>query len=94
MSTKLTEEENQALFNFPCEFPFKVMGLTHDSFKAEITAIIKKHVPSLKESAVSVKPSKNGTYTALTATFIAESREQLDNLYREVTVHPSVKMVL
>ena len=94
MNKKLNDEENQALFNFPCEFPLKVMGLTSESFKSDLITIVKKHVPNLDEEKVTIKPSKNGKYTALTATFIAQSRDQLDELYTEVNTHPSVKMVL
>ncbi|MDX8387575.1 MAG: DUF493 domain-containing protein [Ghiorsea sp.] len=94
MNKKLNDEENQALFNFPCEFPLKVMGLTSESFKHDMMSIVKKHIPNLDEAQVTTKPSKNGKYTAFTATFIATSRQQLDDLYREVTAHSSVKMVL
>ncbi len=87
-------EEDQAIFNFPCAFPLKVMGLSSDYFESDIVVIVRKHVPDLGEAAVSVKPSKNGKYTSLTVTFTAQSREQLDNLYREVTAHPDVRMVL
>ena len=88
-----TEQENQGL-TFPCEFPIKIMGLTTDSFETELVMIVRKHVPNLGEGAVKSRPSKNGKYTSVTVTFTAQSREQLDNLYREVNSHPDVRMVL
>ncbi len=90
----MIQEEQQAVLTFPCTFPFKVMGLSSGSFETEMVVIARKHVPDLGEGAVTSKPSKNGKYTAVTITFTAQSREQLDNLYLEVNTHPDVRMVL
>ncbi len=89
----MTDEQQPAL-TFPCEFPFKVMGLSTDTFESDMIVIIRKHVPQLGEGAVTTRPSKNGKYTAITVTFTAHSREQLDRLYLEVNAHPDVRMVI
>jgi putative lipoic acid-binding regulatory protein len=41
-----------------------------------------------------MRTSRNGTYLSVTATIRAESRPQLDALYRELSSHPLVKVVL
>jgi putative lipoic acid-binding regulatory protein len=41
-----------------------------------------------------MRPSSKGNYLGLTVTVLAVNREQLDNLYRELSAHPMVKMVL
>jgi putative lipoic acid-binding regulatory protein len=41
-----------------------------------------------------MRASREGNYLSVTATINATSREQLDNLYRELTSHPMVAMVL
>jgi putative lipoic acid-binding regulatory protein len=41
-----------------------------------------------------VRPSAKGTYTGLTVTVRATSREMLDKLYTELSGHPMVKVVL
>jgi len=79
---------------FPCHFPLKVMGVNNDSFEQDMVVIVRKHVSNLGEGAVSSKPSKTGKYLALTISFTAQSKEQLDNLYREINTHPDVKMML
>ena len=79
---------------FPCNFPLKVMGINNDTFENEIVMIVRKHIPSLGEGAVSSKPSKTGKYLALTISFTAQNKEELDNLYREINAHPDVKMTL
>jgi len=86
--------DEESVMIFPCEFPFKVMGLNTPTFESEMVMITRKHVSNLGEGAVRSNPSKNGKYIAVTITFIAHSREQLDNLYREATAHPDVRMVL
>jgi len=90
----MQQPEQETLMTFPCSFPFKVMGLNTSTFEESMLQIIKKHIPSLDASNKYQKPSKNGKYIALTVTFIADSKEQLDNLYREITAHPEVRMVL
>jgi len=87
-------KKEQAIMTFPCTFPIKVMGLQSDEFESAIVMIARKHISKLGEGAVQTKPSKNGKYLAITITFQAESREQLDNLYREITARDDVKMVL
>jgi putative lipoic acid-binding regulatory protein len=40
------------------------------------------------------RPSKAGNYLGLTVTITATSRQQLDELYRTLSTHPMVKVVL
>ncbi len=86
--------EKQSLLTFPCEFPIKVMGVNHKGFESAMVMIARQHVPNLGEGAVRSQPSKTGKYLAVTITIQAQSREQLDNLYRELSAHDDVKMVL
>ena len=89
------QEPNAELcMTFPCAFPLKVMGTNNDTFENEVVMIVRKHIPSLGEGAVSSKPSKTGKYLAITINFTANSKEELDNLYREIHTHPDVKMTL
>ncbi len=89
------QEPNAELcMTFPCTFPLKVVGTNNDTFENDIVMIVRKHIPSLGEGAVSSKPSKTGKYLALTITFTADSKAQLDDLYREINAHPDVKMTL
>jgi len=81
-------------FEFPCSFPIKVFGLDEDEFETLIVSIIRRHVPELYPENVSSRLSHGGKYLAVTATFIADSREQLDALYMELSAHERVLMVL
>ncbi len=84
----------ESALTFPCRFPVKVMGINSSRFEADIVMIVRKHVPDLGEGAVHSRPSSNASYLAVTVTFTARSRKQLDALYQELTAHPDVKFVL
>lgn len=84
----------ETLLEFPCQFPVKAMGVNSSSFENDMVMIARQHIPQLGKAAVRSKPSSNGKYLSVTITFTAESREQIDNLYRAINAHPEVKMVL
>lgn len=82
------------LFQFPCEFPLKVMGRRSDDFRSIVLGIVQKHAGTIAADKIEERPSKDGTYLSLTCTFQAQSREQLDALYRELTACERVLVVL
>ncbi len=79
------DEEQQTLFEFPCEFPIKAMGKTGDELEMAVLGIINRHVEDLIEGAVKFNQSSNGKYTSITITFTAQSKGQLDTIYLELT---------
>jgi putative lipoic acid-binding regulatory protein len=48
----------------------------------------------MADSSVRTRTSADGNFLALTYTVVASSREQLDNIYRELTACKSVLMAL
>jgi putative lipoic acid-binding regulatory protein len=83
-----------SLFEFPCDFPLKVMGQRNDGFTAAVLEVVQRHAPEFDAATMEMRDSQQGTYLSLTCTIRAESRQQLDALYRELTSHPLVKVVL
>ena len=79
---------------FPSEFPIKVMGRHDGDLRARTRAIIERHVGPLAESSVRTRTSADGNFLALTYLVVASSREQLDDIYRELTACKSVLMAL
>jgi len=79
---------------FPTDFPIKIMGHNRLEFEPQMIAIVRGHAPDLDVSTVEVRQSRAGTYLSLTVTVRAQSRAQLDAIYRELTSHPWVKVVL
>lgn len=83
-----------AELQFPCDFPISVMGLNVPEYKEKIFNILKKHVPGLVEKDLKTSFSTNKKYCSLKTRFTAQSREQMDELYKELTAHELVKWVL
>jgi hypothetical protein len=82
------------LLGFPCDFPIKAMGRTQEGFEELVVAIVRRHVPDLGEGAVQVRDSRGGNYLSVTVTIRAESRAQLDAIYRDLTADEQVLMAL
>ena len=87
-------ERTDELFNFPCDFPIKIMGRCNCELETLVVEIINKHVSNLTEGAVKTRPSGKGNFISVTVTVKATSREQLDNIYRELTAREEVLMAL
>lgn len=84
----------ESLLQFPCEFVVKVFGLASDEFEAEAIMIVRKHVTELRENAIRSRLSKDKKYLALTITIQATSKEQVDDIYRDLSANPHVLMAL
>lgn len=82
------------LLDFPCDFPLKIMGATVDGFAQTIAAVVLEHAPDFDPATMEMRPSRAGNYLSLTCTVHAASQAQLDALYRALTAHPLVKVVL
>ena len=83
-----------SLIEYPCKFPIKVMGNKVDGLVHAITMIAGQFDPEFDASTLELRESKGGKYLGVTVTVNATSREQLDELYRTLSTHPMVKVVL
>ena len=79
---------------FPTEFPIKVMGRRDSDLKALTREIVERHSGPLTDENVRVRTSGDGNFLALTYVVTAQSREQLDAIYRELTACKAVLMEL
>jgi putative lipoic acid-binding regulatory protein len=87
-------EDDAPVLAFPCEFPIKVMGKTQAGYAQAVADVVKRHAPDFDPATLEMRSSREGKYLSLTCTVRAVSREQLDELYRELCDHPMVTMVL
>ena len=85
---------DESIMTFPCSFPIKLMGRETDEFRQTAREIVEKHTGPLEDDAIESSLSRNGRFVSVTVTVIAESREQLDNIYRDATAHDDVIMAL
>ncbi|MFN8770103.1 MAG: YbeD family protein [Neisseriaceae bacterium] len=85
----------ESLMQFPCLFPIKVMGINQSALISEVVAIISSYCRDFKPDVdITIKPSRKGNYISITATIVAQSQEQLDNIYIALNKHKLVKVTL
>jgi putative lipoic acid-binding regulatory protein len=87
-------EPKDSLVEYPSDFPLKIFGEAKPGFAEAISKVVLVHAPDFDLASIEARSSSNAKYLSLTCTIRATSREQLDNLYRDLTSHPMVKMVL
>ncbi|MBY5921511.1 DUF493 family protein YbeD [Ferrimonas balearica] len=87
MNTKFDE-----YLDFPCKFPFKVLGLTDDTLADRVVAVLQQHAPG--DYIPSVKPSSKGTYISVSVTTVVTSKEHIELLYTELAAIDGVRGVL
>ncbi|MDO5059467.1 MAG: DUF493 domain-containing protein [Neisseria sp.] len=95
----MSEQQNapqtpETLVEFPCTFPLKVMGVQDPDFESKMLETIRSQIPETHACDISVRPSSKGNYLGATANVYVSDKEQLDNIYRALTAHPLVKVVL
>ena len=86
--------QRETLLEFPCDFPLKIMGANDADFAQAIADVVLRHAPDFDVATMEMRASKAGNYLSLTCTVRAVSQAQLDALYRELTAHAMVKVVL
>ena len=90
----MVDRNSESLIAFPSDFPIKVMGVRSDDFAQIVLEVGLRHDPAFDGGSMEMRPSRKGNYLSLTCTVRATSQAQLDRLYRELSAHPLVKVVL
>ncbi len=90
----MQDNHDASIMSFPCQFSIKAMGLAVAGFDTLVAEIVRKHIPDLPEDAVGSRLSQAGKYISITVTVEATSRQQLDNIYLELTAHEKVLMAI
>jgi uncharacterized protein len=86
--------KEQSLIEYPSQFPIKVMGQKVEGLVAAITHVAHQFDPAFDASTIELRESSGGKYLGVTITITATSRDQLDEIYRTLSTHPMVKVVL
>ena len=83
-----------ALLDFPCDFPVKIMGRESADFRTLARGLVEKHTGPVDDDRVKSSLSRNGGFVSITVTVHAQSQQQLDEIYREISAHVEVLMAL
>ncbi len=87
-------EKEESLLKFPCKFPIKAMGKAEENFDALVVTLVRKHAPEFNDATVTKRLSRCGRYVSVTVTITARSRDQLDDIYHELTANEMVLVAL
>ena len=85
---------SESLIEYPCEFPIKVMGKNSPDFKPAVIHICQQFDPNFDLTKMEERSSKENKYIGLTVIIHTTSREHLDEVYRTLSTHPLVSVVL
>jgi uncharacterized protein len=84
----------EELLKFPTDYPIKVVGRPSAEFRARIHAVVLKHVPNVEADRITERLSENGNFLSISYTIVAESREQVVALARDLAAAEGVLMVI
>lgn len=90
-NSKIISED---IFNFPCDYPVKVMGKDCHKLHTEMCTIIKRHAGEIHPSKITSRKSTKGNYIAYTVRIVATSVAQLNSINKELQEHPLVSYIL
>jgi putative lipoic acid-binding regulatory protein len=80
---------------FPCaNYPIKVVGQCIAGYDTIVIEVMRRYDPSLDMSKVHSKDSAKGTFRSITLYITATSKEQLEDLHKELSSLDCVKMVM
>lgn len=86
--------ESTSLLDFPCAFPIKVMGRSGARFEEIVSEIVFRHAQLFAGEQVYSRPSGSGNFLSMTFVVEAQSQDQLDQIYQDLTACEQVLMAL
>lgn len=85
---------NEALWEFPMDYPIKLIGLAVPELKQEVEAIFLKNFPQFDTSTIEAKPSSKGTYHSIRALLRFDNIDQVHALYDDLKACKHIKTAL
>jgi len=90
----MSDSKDENLLDFPCDFPIKMMGRDQPEFRELALALIERHAGKIQDDAIRTTLSRKGNFLSITITIKAESQQQLDDIYRDLTEHEEILVAL
>lgn len=86
--------ENDSVFDFPCKFPIKAMGRASADFEPLVRSLVLNHAELHPGEQVTVASSGEGNFLSVTVVITAQSRDQLDRIYQDLSDCAQILMAL
>ena len=84
----------ETLLQFPCSFPIKMMGRADAGFGDIAIHLIERHVGEISKDRIQTTTSRNGNFVSVTITIDAQSQQQLDKIYNDLSKQEDVLVAL
>ena len=90
----MSEAQDDKLLRFPCDFPIKMMGRDQPDFRNAAVDLVERHAGEIPDESIRTAFSRKGNFLSITITIHAKSQKQLDDIYRDLTEHDEILVVL
>lgn len=90
----MSDSNEDTLFEFPCEYPIKVVGADEQAMRTCIKSILADHAPEFQNADVKTRPSSKGRYMSMTVVITATSKPQLDAIYQRLVAAEAILYAL
>jgi len=90
----MTHNNDNSILEFPCKFPIKMMGHNREAFHAAARAVIEQHAGTIDDDTIRLAASRNDRFVSMTVTIQAESQQQLDAIYVDLTANDEILVAL
>lgn len=85
---------NETLWQFPMDYPIRLIGNAVPELRDEVEAILLKHFPDFDANNIVVQPSSKGNYHSIRAQLRFENMEQVHALYADLKACEHIKTAL
>jgi len=86
--------EDRPVQHFPDTYSIKAVGKDQDDFVEFTAALVRSLIEDKSSVSYRARPSRNGAYLAVTLSFTANSQEQLDQVFQQMSAQERVLWVL
>lgn len=95
MSTsRPTDIQNEALWEFPMHYPLRIMGEAQHPLREIIANILLRHVPDFDPAQMNERASSGGKYISVNVTVYVTCKEQINGMYADFAACEQIRMVL
>lgn len=89
-----TDIKNEELWQFPMDYPLKIVGESCHPLAQIVADILCKHVPSFDPASIEMQASSKGKYVSVRVQFLAENKEQINEIYADLAANSCIKLAI